>query len=59
MPNLQLLQVRLAQRTAFRRSFSEGLGVFELESSGKAAEEFGQLMSLLYPKIAKRKGSKK
>ncbi len=59
MPNLQLLQARLAQRTAFRRSFSEGLGVFELEPGGKAAEEFGSLMSLLYPKLARTKGRRK
>ena len=44
-----LLTNRLHQRTAYRRSFSEGLGVFELQGDSKAAIEFNQLASLLYP----------
>lgn len=42
------LSVRLSQRTAFRRSFSEGMGVFELKGNGKATSEFMQLAKRLY-----------
>jgi len=51
LPGIEVLPVRLAQRTAFRRSFSEGLGVFELGRSSKAGQEFLDLVGLLYPKI--------
>jgi len=47
---VQLLEQRLHQRTAYRRSFSEGLGVFELEPAGKAAAEFERFANLLYPR---------
>jgi chromosome partitioning protein len=43
IPGLKLLKSRLSQRIAFRRSFSEGLAVFELEPSGKAAAELNAL----------------
>lgn len=43
------LPVRLYQRTAYRRSFSEGLAVFELNSYDKAAQEVLTLAALLYP----------
>lgn len=43
IPGLALLDARLSQRIAFRRSFSEGLGVFEMEPSGKAAAELTDL----------------
>lgn len=46
--NIQALNVRLHQRTAYRRSFSEGLGVFELDPMGKAAKEMKHLVSTLY-----------
>lgn len=46
---VKLISQRLHQRTAYRRSFSEGMGVFELEPSGKAAKEFVSLASILYP----------
>lgn len=49
LPGLKVLPMRLAQRTLFRRSFSEGLGVFELETSGKASQEFLALAQALYP----------
>jgi chromosome partitioning protein len=39
--------VRLHQRTAYRRSFSEGLGVFELDPMGKASKEMKKLATLL------------
>lgn len=57
LPGLAVQKARLGQRTAFRRSFSEGLAVFELERAGKAAQEFNRLAELLFPK-AKRMRSK-
>lgn len=48
LSDLRLLEVRLHQRTDYRRSFSEGLAVFELQPSGKAAQEIDQLARLLY-----------
>ena len=60
---LKVLPTRLCQRTAFRRSFSEGLAVFELERNGKAAREFEQLANILYPSAkpatTKKKARKK
>ena len=47
--NVRLIKRRLAQRTAYRRSFSEGLAVFELDPRSKAALEFVSLAALLYP----------
>jgi chromosome partitioning protein len=49
LPGLHVLKHRLCLRTAYRRSFSEGLGVFELEPSGKAALEFNTFATHLYP----------
>ncbi|MGV6853486.1 MAG: nucleotide-binding protein [bacterium] len=49
LSGIQLLEPRLSQRTAFRRAFSEGLAVYELEPRGKAAEEFLALAEVLYP----------
>lgn len=46
--NIEPLKIRLHQRTAYRRSFSEGLGVFELDPMGKASQEMTQLAKLLY-----------
>lgn len=48
LAGVNLLPQRLHQRTAYRRSFSEGLGVFELEPRGKAAQEFVELARILY-----------
>jgi len=42
------LPIRLHQRTAYRRSFSEGLGVFELDPMGKASKEMIKLAKMLY-----------
>ena len=55
IPGVSVLKARLGQRTMFRRSFSEGLGVFELEPSGKAAFEFNRLASKLYPGYGKKR----
>jgi chromosome partitioning protein len=48
LPNIDALNVRLYQRTAYRRSFSEGLAVFEQDPMGKAAREMKKLAKLLY-----------
>lgn len=47
MPGITAIDVRLYQRTAYRRSFSEGLGVFELDPMGKASKEMKKLAALL------------
>ena len=51
LPGIKFIKPRLAQRTAFRRSFSEGLAVFELEARSKAAKEFLSLAALLYANL--------
>jgi chromosome partitioning protein len=51
LPGIRFIKPRLSQRTVFRRSFSEGLAVFELESRGKAAREFMGLTAALYPNL--------
>lgn len=51
LPGIRFIDARLSQRTVFRRSFSEGLAVFELESRGKAAHEFMGLALTLYPHL--------
>ncbi len=48
---IDVLTPRLAQRMAFRRSFSEALAAFELEPAGKAALELDSLATLLYPSV--------
>jgi chromosome partitioning protein len=48
MPDIEALDARLYQRTAYRRSFSEGLAVFEQNPTGKAAMEMMNLAELLY-----------
>jgi len=48
IPGIEVLDDLLSQRMAFRRSFSEGLGVFELEPRGKAAQELNALAQTLY-----------
>jgi chromosome partitioning protein len=49
LSGLKYVRQRLCQRTVFRRSFSEGLAVFELDPRGKGAREFYALTSALYP----------
>lgn len=48
LPEIRLLEQKLYQRTAYRRSFSEGLAVFELSARGKAADEINELAQVLY-----------
>lgn len=43
LPRITLLQSRLFQRMDFRRSFSEGLAVFEMRPRSKAALEINSL----------------
>ena len=49
LPGIKFIKQRLAQRTMYRRSFSEGLAVFELEPRGKGAKELTALCAALYP----------
>ncbi len=51
LPGIRFIKPRLSQRTMFRRSFSEGLAVFELESKGKAAREFLALAAALFSNL--------
>lgn len=48
LPHIDLINARLYQRTTYRRSFSEGLAVFELEPKGKAAAEVNKFASIVY-----------
>jgi chromosome partitioning protein len=52
IPGVNVIEGRLCQRTIYRRSFSEGLAVFELEPEGRAALELNQLAARLFPKLA-------
>lgn len=51
LPGVKVLPTRICQRTAYRRSFSEGRAVFELSPGSKAAMEFLDLAALLYPAL--------
>ena len=51
LPNITFMKPRLCQRTVFRRSFSEGLAVFELDPRSKGTREWNALVALLYPKL--------
>ena len=53
LPGMKFIKPRLSQRTIFRRSFSEGLAVFELNQRGKGAKELTALCAKLYPKVLK------
>jgi chromosome partitioning protein len=50
LKNIDHVNLRLYQRTAYRRSFSEGLAVFELQPGSKASNEIIQLARHLYPR---------
>jgi chromosome partitioning protein len=47
LQGIKAMDIRLYQRTAYRRSFSEGLGVFELDPMGKASKEMKKLAAML------------
>ena len=51
LPGIHYVKARLAQRTVFRRSFSEGLAVFELDPRSKGAAEWNALAAVLYKDI--------
>jgi chromosome partitioning protein len=51
LPGIKFIKPRLSQRTVFRRSFSEGLAVFELDPRGKGSKEFFSLAAALYPNL--------
>ncbi|MBF0310552.1 MAG: ParA family protein [Magnetococcales bacterium] len=46
---VRVLPCKIGQRTAYRRSFSEGRAVFELAPGSKAADEFLMLATELFP----------
>ncbi|MEE9304482.1 MAG: AAA family ATPase [Thiotrichaceae bacterium] len=48
LSGIKMLECRLYQRTIYRRSFSEGLAVFELDGRSKATEELNLLGNSLY-----------
>lgn len=49
LPGIKFVKYRLAQRTIYRRSFSEGLAVFELDPRSKGSWELNSLCAALYP----------
>ncbi len=51
LTGIKLIDVRLYQRTLYRRSFSEGLAVFEQEPRGKASAELNKLATILYSSL--------
>ena len=51
LPGIRYLRSRLSQRTVYRRSFSEGLAVFEQEPRGKGAAECNALAAVLYAEL--------
>ena len=51
LPGITFIKPRLSQRTIFRRSFSEGLAVFELSSRSKGSQEFHTLCARIYPDV--------
>lgn len=53
LPGIKFIKPRLSQRTIYRRSFSEGLAVFELDPRGKGAREINALAAVLYPAMVK------
>jgi len=53
LTGINVLPVRLYQRTIYRRSMSEGQAIFELWRGCKAAEEFDLFARTLYPDIKK------
>jgi chromosome partitioning protein len=48
LDDINMLDEKLYQRTAYRRSFSEGLAVFEMDKKSKASQEVEALGKVLY-----------
>lgn len=55
LPGITVVTKLLSQRLGFRRSFSEGMGIFELEPRSKAAAEFLFFAHALYPRRRRTK----
>lgn len=53
LPGIKYVKPRLATRTIYRRSFSEGLAVFEMDPRGKGAREINALAAVLFPQMVK------
>jgi chromosome partitioning protein len=53
LPGIKFIKPRLSQRTLFRRSFSEGLAVFEMRPRSKGSKEFLDLSARLYPELVR------
>lgn len=51
LSGIRFIKPRLCQRTVYRRSFSEGLAVFELDPRSKGAMELNALIAALYPRV--------
>jgi len=49
LKSIKHIELRLYQRTAYLRSFSEGLAVFEMQPTSKASQEILALARYLYP----------
>ena len=49
LPQIKVIKQRICNRTMYRRTMSEGLAVFEMWPSCKAAREFDDLAFILYP----------
>jgi len=45
---IEAMPLKMVQRLAFRRSFSEGMAAFEMEPNGKAAAELNALATVIY-----------
>jgi len=54
MSDIEFIDCRWHQRAAYRRSFSEGLAVFEMEPKGKAAQEVNRLANILFKPVTKQ-----
>lgn len=51
LPGVSLIPHRLYQRTIYRRSLSEGQGIFELSRRSKAVDEFATFAHALFPEV--------
>lgn len=51
LPGISLIPHRLYQRTIYRRSLSEGMGIFELSRRSKAVQEFSDFAHALFPEV--------
>ncbi len=51
LPGIRFIKAGISQNIVFRRSFSEGLAVFELDPPGKGTLELNALAAALYPQI--------